>query len=89
MISASEAGNVLVAHILGSLTWRSGVLLSSSSLTRGMQPFIIISFGFWDGSFGPIELNVKAFHDLHFHVAEPLHSLQKLESNSILSLRIS
>jgi hypothetical protein len=53
-----------------------------------MQPFIILRLGLSDGSFRTIELSVKAFHDLRFRVAEAMHSLHKLESNYLFSLRI-
>jgi hypothetical protein len=87
-MTSGEAAKVLVAPTLASLTWRVDVILSSSSVTRVMQPFIILRLGLSDGSFRTIELSVKAFHDLRFRVAEAMHALHKLESNYLFSLRI-
>jgi hypothetical protein len=87
-VSAGEGAKILVAPTLTSLTWRVDVILSSSSVTRVMQPFIILRIGLSDGSFRTIELSVKAFHDLRFRVAEAMHTLHKLESNYLFSLRI-
>jgi hypothetical protein len=87
-IATGEAAKILVAPTLTSLTWRVDVILSSSSVTRVMQPFIILRLGLSDGSFRTIELSVKAFHDLRFRVAEAMHSLHKLESNYLFSLRV-
>jgi hypothetical protein len=87
-ITSGEAAKVLVAPTLTSLTWRVDVILSSSSVTRVMQPFIILRVGLSDGTFRTVELSVKAFHDLRFRVAEAMHTLHKLESNYLFSLRI-
>lgn len=89
VISATEeAAKILTAPTLTSLTWRVDVILSSSSVTRVMQPFVIMRVGLSDGTFRTIEMSVKAFHDLRFRVAEALHSLHKLESNYLFSLRV-
>jgi hypothetical protein len=87
-LSPGEAAKVLVVATLTSLTWRVDVILSSSSVTRVMQPFIILRLGLSDDSFRTVELSVKAFHDLRFRVAEAMHSLHKLESNYLFSLRM-
>ena len=86
--SADEAAKILVAPSLTSLTWRVDVILSSSSVNRVMQPFIILRLGLSDGTFKTIELSVKAFHDLRFRVAEVLHDFHKLESNYLFQLRV-
>jgi hypothetical protein len=87
LVATGEAAKVLVAPTLTSLTWRVGVILSSSSVRSVMQPFIVMRIGLSDGSFRTIELSVKAFHDLRFRVAEAMHNLHKLESNYLFSLR--
>lgn len=86
--TTEEAAKILTAPTLTSLTWRVDVVLSSSSVTRVMQPFVIMRVGLSDGTFRTIEMSVKAFHDLRFRVAEALHSLHKLESNYLFSLRV-
>jgi hypothetical protein len=48
-----------------------------------MQPFTITRLGPSDGSFRTMELSVKAFHEL-----QAMHTLHKLDSNSLFSLRI-
>jgi hypothetical protein len=88
LISTGEAARILVAPTLTSLTWRVDVILSSSSVRSVMQPFIIMRLGLSEGSFQTLKLSVKAFHDLRFHVAEAMHTLHKLESNYLFSLRI-
>jgi len=86
--TSEEAARILTAPSLTSLTWRVDVILSSSSVTRVMQPFVIVRFGLSDGSFRTVEMSVKAFHDLRFRVAEGLHALHKLESNYLFTLRV-
>ncbi|KAK8896261.1 transcription, DNA-templated [Tritrichomonas musculus] len=86
--SEEEAAKILVAPTLTSLTWRVDVILSSSSVNRVMQPFIILRLGLSDGTFKTVELSVKSFHDLRFRVAEALHNLHKLESNYLFQLRV-
>jgi hypothetical protein len=76
-LSTGEAAKVLVAPTLTSLTWRVDIILSWSSVTRLMQPFIILRIGLSDDFFRTIELSMKALHTLH-----------KLESNYLFSLRI-
>ena len=77
-----------VAPKLTSLTWRVDVILSSSSVNRVMQPAVILTLGFSDGTFRTVELSVKAFHDFRYRVAEALHSMHKLEANYLFQLRV-
>lgn len=88
IIRSAEDAKILTAPTLTSLTWRVDVIMSSSSVTRVMQPFVILRIGLSDGSFRTVELSAKAFHDLRFRVAEGLHSLHKLESNYLFTLRV-
>lgn len=83
-----EAEKLLTAPTLSSLSWRVDVILSSSSVTRVMQPFVIMRFGLSDGTFKTVELSVEAFHDLRFRISEALHSLHKLESNYLFTLNV-
>ena len=87
VISATEQAKILTAPTLTSITWRVDVILSSSSVSRVMQPFVIMRIGLSDGSFRTIEMSIKAFHDFRFRIAEALHSIHKLESNYLFSLR--
>ena len=86
--TAEEAEKLLSAPTLTSLTWRVDVILSSSSVTRVMQPFVIMRVGLSDGTYKTIELSIKAFHDLRFRISEALHSLHKLESNYLFTLNV-
>lgn len=85
---ASEVEKLLTAPTFTSLTWRVDVILSSSSVTRVMQPFVIMRFGLSNGTYKTVELSVEAFHDLRFRISEALHSLHKLESNYLFTLNV-
>ena len=86
--SIQEASKYLSAPSLKSVTWRVDVIMSSSSVSNVMQPFIIMNFGLSDGSFHTVELSIKAFHELRFRVAEALHAVHKLESNYLFTLNV-
>ena len=86
--ASDEVEKLISAPSLTSLTWRVDVVLSSSSVTRVMQPFVILRVGLSDGTYKTIELSIKAFHDLRFRISEALHSLHKLESNYLFTLNV-
>ena len=86
-MSIKDNEQILTAPHLISMASRVDVILSSSSVNSVMQPFVILKLSLSDGTFHTIELSVKAFHDLRFRVAEALHSLHKLESNYLFTLR--
>jgi len=79
--------SVITAPELTSMTSRVDVILSSSSVNNVMQPFVVLKLSLSDGTYHTIEMSVKAFHDLRFRAAEALHSLHKLESNYLFTLR--
>lgn len=72
---------------LVSTSWRVDVILSSSSINNVMQPFVILRIKLSDGSYHSIEMNINSFHELRFRVAEALHSMNKLQSNYLFTLR--
>lgn len=86
--SIEEAAKYLAAPTLKSMTWRVDVIMSSSSVSNVMQPFIIMNFGLSDGTFHTVELSIKAFHELRFRVADALHTMHKLEHNYLFTLRV-
>jgi hypothetical protein len=87
-IDTSDPTKANVAPVLTSLSWRVDIIISSSSVARVMQPFVILKLGLSDGTFRTIELSSRAFHDLRFRIAEVMHSLHKLESNYLFSLKV-
>ena len=69
------------------MSWRVDAILSSSSVSRVMQPFIILQLELTDGTYHTLELSIQSFHDLRFRIAEALHSLHKLESNYLFRIK--
>jgi hypothetical protein len=70
---------------LDALRWRVDVSISSSSLSRVMQPAILMEMTLGDGTIRTFEVPVDQFHDLRFNVAkvrEPCHKSVKGEGLS-------
>ena len=71
---------------LKSMKWRIDITLSTSSLSRVMQPYIMISMILSDGSVKTFEMSIEAFDKLRYNVAKVLKQMRQLESHPIMTV---
>ncbi|XP_062917531.1 COMM domain-containing protein 5 [Mobula hypostoma] len=67
--------------------WRVDVAISSSSLTRALQPAILMQLKLSDGSAHRFEVPVAKFQELRYNVALILKEINDLEKRSILKIQ--
>ncbi|XP_069749578.1 COMM domain-containing protein 5 isoform X1 [Narcine bancroftii] len=67
--------------------WRVDVAISSSSLTRALQPSILVQLKLSDGNAHRFELSVAKFQELRYNVALILKEMNDLEKRSILKIQ--
>lgn len=72
---------------LDELKWRVDVAISTSSLSRALQPSVLMQIKLSDGTFHQFELPVSKFQELRYNVALILKEMNDLEKRSILKIQ--
>ncbi|GCB67464.1 COMM domain-containing protein 5 [Scyliorhinus torazame] len=72
---------------LQDLQWRVDVAISSSSLTRALQPAILMQLKLSNGNIHRFEVQVAKFQELRYNVALILKEMNDLEKRSILKIQ--
>ncbi|XP_062249496.1 COMM domain-containing protein 5 [Platichthys flesus] len=67
--------------------WRVDVAISTSSLSRALQPSVLMQMKLSDGSLSRFEVPVSKFQDLRYNVALILKEMNNLEKRSILQIQ--
>ncbi|XP_078392348.1 COMM domain-containing protein 5 isoform X3 [Cetorhinus maximus] len=67
--------------------WRVDVAISSSSLTRALQPAILMQLKLSNGTVHHFEVPVAKFQELRYNVALILKEMNDLEKRSILKIQ--
>lgn len=72
-----------------SLSWRINVVISSSHISRALQPFIVLTFELSAANgeakqLVSIEMTLEKFHLLRFNLSQLLKETQMLQSRSVL-----
>ncbi|XP_072913902.1 COMM domain-containing protein 5 isoform X2 [Hemitrygon akajei] len=83
--AALQQGNRLPS--VQDFRWRVDVAISSSSLTRALQPAILMQLKLSDGSAHRFEVPVAKFQELRYNVALILKEINDLEKRSILKIQ--
>ena len=60
--------------------------LSTSALSRVMQPAVMVSMSLSDGSIKTFEMSMEAFDKLRYNVATVLKQMRRLETHPIMSV---
>ncbi|XP_053735927.1 COMM domain-containing protein 5 [Synchiropus splendidus] len=69
------------------LKWRLDVAISTSSLSRALQPSLLMQMKLSDGSYQQFEVPVAKFQELRYNVALILKEMNDLEKRSILKIQ--
>lgn len=72
---------------LEELKWRVDVAISTSSLSRALQPSVLMQMKLSDGTYHQFELPVSKFQELRYNVALILKEMNDLEKRSILKIQ--
>ncbi|XP_032886168.1 COMM domain-containing protein 5 [Amblyraja radiata] len=83
--AALQQGNRLPS--VDDFRWRVDVAISSSSLTRALQPAVLMQLKLSDGNTHRFELPVAKFQELRYNVALILKEINNLEKKSILRIQ--
>ncbi|XP_019938265.1 COMM domain-containing protein 5 [Paralichthys olivaceus] len=67
--------------------WRVDVAISTSSLSRALQPSVLMQMKLSDGSLSRFEVPVSKFQELRYNVALILKEMNNLEKRSILKIQ--
>ncbi|CAB1447470.1 unnamed protein product [Pleuronectes platessa] len=67
--------------------WRVDVAISTSSLSRALQPSVLMQMKLSDGSLSRFEVPVSKFQELRYNVALILKEMNNLEKRSILQIQ--
>lgn len=67
--------------------WRVDVAISTSSLSRALQPSILMQMKLSDGSLHRFEVPVTKFQELRYNVSLILKEMNDLEKRSILKIQ--
>ncbi|XP_053284581.1 COMM domain-containing protein 5 [Pleuronectes platessa] len=67
--------------------WRVDVAISTSSLSRALQPSVLMQMKLSDGSLSQFEVPVSKFQELRYNVALILKEMNNLEKRSILQIQ--
>ncbi|KAM8953572.1 COMM domain-containing protein 5 [Pelodytes ibericus] len=67
--------------------WRVDVAISTSCLSRALQPSILMQLKLSDGAFHRFEVPVAKFQELRYNVALILKEMNDLEKRSILKIQ--
>ncbi|XP_072303159.1 COMM domain-containing protein 5 [Eucyclogobius newberryi] len=69
------------------LRWRVDVTVSSGSLSRALQPSVVMQLKLSDGSYKQFEVPVSKFQELRYNVALILKEMNDLEKRNILKIQ--
>uniref|UniRef100_F6QHB0 COMM domain-containing protein 5 n=1 Tax=Xenopus tropicalis TaxID=8364 RepID=F6QHB0_XENTR len=72
---------------LEDMRWRVDVAISTSSLSRALQPSILVQLKLSDGTSHRFEVPVAKFQELRYNVALILKEMNDLEKRSILRIQ--
>lgn len=71
---------------LKSINWRLDVSISTSSLSRSLEPSIFVEMILSNGQKVSFEMNLSAFHLLRFNVAIVLKEMEDLLNRQMFKL---
>ncbi|KAJ0002630.1 hypothetical protein NQD34_007779 [Periophthalmus magnuspinnatus] len=72
---------------LEQLQWRVDVAISTGSLSRALQPSVLMQMKLSDSSFKQFEVPVSKFQELRYNVALILKEMNDLEKRNILKIQ--
>ncbi|XP_071489006.1 COMM domain-containing protein 5-like [Diadema antillarum] len=72
---------------LDNFRWRVDVAISTSALSRSLEPTIMAEMSLSDGSKHTFELPVSKFHELRYNVASLVKEMEDLEKKNILKIQ--
>ncbi|XP_055015545.1 COMM domain-containing protein 5 [Boleophthalmus pectinirostris] len=72
---------------LQQLQWRVDVAISTGSLSRALQPSVLMQMKLSDGSIKQFEVPVSKFQELRYNVALILKEMNDLEKRNILKIQ--
>ncbi|KAF4085584.1 hypothetical protein AMELA_G00096940 [Ameiurus melas] len=67
--------------------WRVDVAISTSSLSRALQPTVLMQLKLSDGNLHQFEVSMSKFQDLRYNVALILKEMNDLEKLSVLKIQ--
>ncbi|XP_034161916.1 COMM domain-containing protein 5 isoform X3 [Pangasianodon hypophthalmus] len=67
--------------------WRVDVAISTSSLSRALQPTILMQLKLSDGNLHQFEVSVPKFQELRYNVSLILKEMNDLEKRSVLKIQ--
>ncbi|CAH3035826.1 unnamed protein product [Porites lobata] len=72
---------------LDSLRWRVDVAISTSSLSRVLEPSVLMEMKLSDGKIHTFEVPLSKFHELRYNVAYVLKEMEEVEKKNILKIQ--
>ncbi|KAK7921846.1 hypothetical protein WMY93_008748 [Mugilogobius chulae] len=72
---------------LQQLQWRVDVAISTGSLSRALQPSVLMQMKLSDGSYKQFEVPVSKFQELRYNVALILKEMNDLEKRNVLKIQ--
>ncbi|XP_058253715.1 COMM domain-containing protein 5 [Hemibagrus wyckioides] len=72
---------------LETFRWRVDVAISTSSLSRALQPTILMQLTLFDGNLHQFEVSLSKFQELRYNVAHILKEMNDLEKRSVLQIK--
>lgn len=86
-LEAASAQNDPHLPTLEEFKWRVDVAISTGSLSRALQPSVLMQMKLSDGSFQQFEVPVSKFQELRYNVALILKEMNDLEKRNILKIQ--
>ncbi|XP_060741184.1 COMM domain-containing protein 5 [Tachysurus vachellii] len=86
-LDASGAKHGSTLPKLEKVRWRVDVAISTSSLSRALQPTVILQLTLSDGILHQFEVPVSKFQELRYNVAHILKEMNDLEKRSVLKIK--
>nr|XP_054775335.1 COMM domain-containing protein 5-like [Lytechinus pictus] len=83
---ALERGRVRFPK-LDNFRWRVDVAISTSALSRSLEPTIMAEMTLSDGRIQSFEIPVSKFHELRYNVASLMKEMEDLEKKNILKIQ--
>ncbi|KAG7167430.1 COMM domain-containing protein 5-like isoform X2 [Homarus americanus] len=75
--------NTPALPVMTNLNWRVEVTISTSWLSRVLEPVVMLKLETSDGSSYTFQVPLSRFHQLRFNVANLLHQIESLEKSPI------
>lgn len=71
---------------LDHLRWRVDVAISTSNLSRALQPSVMMEMTLSNGDIKTFEVPVDKFHELRYNVAKVLKEMKSVESHPVMRI---